>query len=132
MKNNINHILSSLPHSPGVYQFFNAAGEIIYVGKSKNLKSRVNSYFNAEQKLNFAKKKMISYIVDIRYIVTNNETESLILENDLVKKYSPKYNVLLKDDKNFLYIKITKEKYPKIIKTRISPSKMKKSDGKYF
>jgi len=125
-------ILSSLPHSPGIYQFFNADWEIIYLWKSKNLKSRVNSYFSGQQKLNFAKKKMVWYICDIKYIVTNNETESLILENDLVKKYQPKYNILLKDDKNFLYIKITKGNYPKIIKTRISPSNIKKSDGKYY
>lgn len=128
----LNNILSSLPHSPGVYQFFNASGKLIYVWKSKNLKSRVNSYFNAKQKLNFAKKKMVWYIKDIQYIVTNNETESLILENDLIKKYQPKYNILLKDDKNFLYIKITKEKFPKIVRTRVSPSKIKVSDGKYF
>jgi len=132
MKDNIKEILSTLPHSAGIYQFFNAKGDIIYIGKSKNLKSRVNSYFSGQQKLNFAKKKMVGYIVDIKYIVTNNETESLLLENDLVKKYQPKYNILLKDDKNFLYIKITKAEYPQVIRTRISPSKMKISDGKYF
>ena len=132
MKNNIQNILDSLPHSPGIYQFFNAKKEIIYVGKSKNLKSRVGSYFSDPQKLNFAKKQMLGFIVDIQYIVTNNETESLILENDLIKKHNPKYNILLKDDKNFLYIKITKETYPKVLRTRISPSSIKKSDGKYF
>jgi len=132
MNKSIKDILDSLPHSPGVYQYINKAWVIIYVGKSKNLKSRVNSYFSGQQKLNFAKKKMVWYIDKIEYIVTNNETESLILENDLIKKYQPKYNILLKDDKNFLYIKITKEEFPKIIRTRISPSKMKSSDGKYF
>jgi len=75
---------------------------------------------------------MVGYITDIKYIVTNNETESLILENDLVKEHQPKYNILLKDDKNFLYIKITKEDYPQVFRTRISPTKMKQSDGKYF
>lgn len=125
------NILSSLPHSPGVYQYFSASGDIIYVGKSKNLKSRVSSYFSGVQKLNFAKRKMLKQIKDIKYIVTNNETESLILENDLIKKHQPKYNILLKDDKNFLYIKITNSEYPQIIKTRISPDKRKK-DGKYF
>ncbi len=132
MKTSIKDILTSLPHSPGVYQYFNKQGEIIYVWKSKNLKSRVNSYFSGQQKLNFAKKKMVGYIDKIEYIVTNNEVESLILENDLIKKYQPKYNILLKDDKNFLYIKITREEFPKIIRTRISPSKMKSSDGRYF
>ena len=132
MKNNIEKILTSLPHSPGVYRFYNTTGNIIYIWKSKNLKSRVTSYFSGQQKLNFAKKKMVWYVKNIEYIVTNNETESLILENDLIKKHQPKYNILLKDDKNFLYIKITRWEYPQIIKTRISPSNIKKSDGKYF
>lgn len=132
MKDTIKGILTTLPHSAGVYQFFNAKWDIIYIGKSKNLKSRVNSYFSGQQKLNFAKKKMIGYITDIKYIVTNNETESLLLENDLVKEHQPKYNILLKDDKNFLYIKITKEEYPQVIRTRISPSKMRVNDWKYF
>lgn len=132
MKDNLKDILTALPHSAGVYQYFDAKWKIIYVGKSKNLKSRVNSYFSGQQKLNFAKKKMVWKIADIKYIVTNNETESLILENDLIKRHQPKYNILLKDDKNFLYIKITKWDYPQIIKTRISPSNIKKSDGKYF
>ena len=132
MNKKVKEILTSLPHSPGVYQYFNKKGDIIYVWKSKNLKSRVNSYFSGQQKLNFAKKKMVEYIEKIEYIVTNNEVESLILENDLIKKLQPKYNILLKDDKNFLYIKITREEFPKIIRTRISPSKMKSSDGRYF
>ena len=132
MKNKIQEILSSLPHSPGIYKFCNTSGKVIYIGKSKNLKSRVGSYFSWQQKLNFAKKKMVWLVTNIEYIVTNNETESLILENDLVKKHQPKYNILLKDDKNFLYIKVTKGDYPQIIKTRISPSNIKKYDGKYF
>ena len=86
MKNNIQNILSTLPHAPGVYQFFRKNGEILYVGKSKNLKSRVGSYFKDPGRLNFAKKQMLWYIADITYIVTNNELESLILENDLIKK----------------------------------------------
>lgn len=132
MQDTLQNILSSLPHSPGVYQYFDTKGEIIYVGKSKNLKSRVNSYFSGQQKLNFAKKKMVGQIADIHYIVTNTEVESLILENDLIKKHQPKYNILLKDDKNFLYIKVTKWEYPQIVRTRISPSNIKKSDGKYY
>lgn len=130
--NKLQDILTSLPHSAGIYQYFDKTGGIIYVGKSKNLKSRVNSYFSGQQNLNFAKKKMVGKIVDLKYIVTNNETESLILENDLIKKHQPKYNILLKDDKNFLYIKITHWEYPQIIRTRISPSNIKKSDGKYY
>ncbi|MBS9775432.1 GIY-YIG nuclease family protein [Candidatus Gracilibacteria bacterium] len=128
---NIQNILRTLPSSPGIYQFFDNKGEIIYVGKSVNLKSRVNSYFNGKSKLNFAKQKMVGKIADIQYIVVNNETESLILESNLIKKHKPKYNVLLKDDKNHLYIKITKAEFPKIIKTRIGPNAQKK-DGEYF
>lgn len=117
----LDNILTSLPHSSGIYQFFDVQKNIIYVGKSKNLKSRVNSYFNGTSKLNFAKKLMVEKINDIQYIITNNETESLILENTLIKKHQPRYNILLKDDKNFLYIKITKDEFPQVIKTRISP-----------
>ena len=128
----LDNILSSLPHSSGIYKFFDAQNTIIYVGKSKNLKSRVNSYFNGTSKLNFAKKLMVEKIAHIEYIVTNNETESLILENTLIKKHLPRYNILLKDDKNFLYIKITKDEFPQVIKTRIAPSQQKYSDWKYF
>lgn len=131
-KNKIQVILSELPHSSWIYKFYNINGDIIYIGKSKNLKSRVSSYFSGQQKLNFAKKKMVGYVENIEYIVTNNETESLILENDLIKHHQPKYNILLKDDKNFLYIKITHEEYPQVIRTRISPWSIKKANGKYF
>jgi len=119
MDKHISQILKNLPHSPGVYQFFNDAWEIIYIGKSINLKNRVSSYFNGKSKLNFAKKLMVEQIVDIKTMVTNNETESLLLENTLIKDKKPKFNVLLKDDKNYLYIKVTKERFPKVIKTRI-------------
>lgn len=111
--------IKNIPSSPWVYIFYNGEKKIIYIGKSINLKSRVNSYFNEKNKLNFAKKKMITEIKDIETILTNNETESLILESTLIKKHLPKYNILMKDDKNYLYIKITKEKIPKIITTRI-------------
>ncbi len=112
-------ILKNTPKTPWVYQFFDKKWEIIYIWKSVNLFSRVNSYFNWKSKLSFAKKKMVDKIVDIKTIITNNETESLILETTLIKKHSPKYNILMKDDKNHLYIKITNEKIPRIIKTRI-------------
>lgn len=127
MKENIKNILKKLPSTPWVYQFFNLDWKIIYIGKSVNLKSRVNSYFNGKSKLNFAKQKMIEQIEDIKYIVVANEVESLILETNLIKEYSPKYNILMKDWKNHLYIKITNEYIPRIIKTR-----EKNKYGTYF
>lgn len=115
---NIKNILKKLPKSPGIYQFFNSDWKIIYIWKSVNLFSRVNSYFNWKSKLNFAKQKMVEQISDIKIILTNNETESLILETTLIKKHEPKYNILMKDGKNHIYIKITDEFIPKIIKVR--------------
>ncbi|MDC0506238.1 excinuclease ABC subunit UvrC [Candidatus Gracilibacteria bacterium] len=126
-------ILKNIPKQPGIYQFFNAAGDIIYIGKSVNLHSRVSSYFNEKATLNFAKKKMVKLVVDIKTIVVNNETESLILETTLIKQHSPKYNILMKDDKNHIYIKITSAEYPKIIKTRIAPKAgISKYNKNYF
>ncbi|MDD3145318.1 MAG: excinuclease ABC subunit UvrC [Candidatus Gracilibacteria bacterium] len=124
---NIKNILKKLPKTPGIYQFFNSDGKIIYIGKSVNLFSRVNSYFNGKSKLNFAKQKMVEAIFDIKIILTNNETESLILETTLIKKHEPKYNILMKDGKNHIYIKITTEFIPSIIKTRF-----KGATGTYF
>ncbi len=119
MKKEIKKKLETIPSSPGIYQFFNEQWEIIYIGKSIHLKKRVKSYFAGTSKLNFAKRLMVEQISDIQTLVTNNETESLILEHTLVRDKKPKFNVLLKDDKNYLYIKVTKEPFPKIIKTRI-------------
>lgn len=110
--------LKIIPKSPWIYQFFNKKWEIIYIGKSVNLKSRVSSYFNGTSKLNFAKQKMVKQISEIKTIITENETESLILETNLIKENLPKYNILMKDGKNHNYIKITKEDFPKIIRTR--------------
>lgn len=118
--------LKSIPKSPWIYQFFNKDWKIIYVWKGINLFKRVNSYFKTNATLNFGKKKMVSEVTDIKTIVVNNEKESLILETTLIKKYKPKYNILMKDDKNHLYIKITDEVIPKVIKTRIPPSAINK------
>lgn len=119
--------LKVIPKLPWVYQFFDISWKIIYIWKSVNLHSRVNSYFNGLSKLNFAKKKMVWEIIQIETIVTNNAKECLILETSLIKKYKPKYNILMKDDKNHTYIKITDELFPKVIKTRI-----KTKSGIYF
>jgi len=115
----LKNTLKNIPKLPWVYQFFDVSWKIIYVWKSVNLHSRVNSYFNWKSKLNFAKKKMVEEIAKIETIITNNAVESLLLETNLIKKHKPKYNILMKDDKNHTYIKITDEVFPKIIKTRI-------------
>lgn len=116
---NLKEILKTIPKLPWVYQYFDSKWKIIYIWKSVNLHSRVNSYFNWTKRLNFAKKKMVSEIKNIEIVVTNTPKECLLLETNLIKKHKPKYNILMKDDKNHTYIKITEDVIPKIIKTRI-------------
>lgn len=110
-------IVSSLPEKPGSYQYYDKDGTIIYVGKAKNLKSRVSSYFHSEVD-RFKTKVLVSKIHDISYTVVNTEEDALLLENSLIKKYNPKYNVLLKDGKTYPSICITNEPYPRVFKTR--------------
>lgn len=107
----------NLPTGPGIYQYLNKEGTIIYVGKAKNLKRRVYSYFSKEHQS--AKTRiLVSKIADIRYIVVNTEEDALLLENNLIKKYKPRYNVLLKDDKSYPSICVTNEYFPRVFKTR--------------
>ena len=120
-------IVSNLPDSPGCYQYLNDNGVIIYVGKAKNLKRRVSSYFNKEQQT-LKTRLLVSKIADIKYVVVNSETDALLLENNLIKQHKPRYNVLLKDDKTYPSICITKEYFPKIFKTR----KIIRERGRYF
>ena len=110
-------IVSSLPEKPGSYQYYDKEGTIIYVGKAKNLKNRVSSYFHAEVD-RFKTRVLVSKIFDISYTVVNTEEDALLLENSLIKKYNPKYNVLLKDGKTYPSICITNEFFPRIFKTR--------------
>ena len=110
-------IVSRLPDKPGSYQFYDSEHTIIYVGKAKNLKSRVSSYFHAEVD-RFKTKVLVSKIHDISYTVVNTEEDALLLENSLIKKYNPRYNVMLKDGKTYPSICITNEYYPRIFKTR--------------
>ena len=110
-------IVDNLPDSPGCYQYLNEKGEIIYVGKAKKLKKRVSSYFKGDQP-NLKTKILVSKIRDIKYIVVRTEEDALLLENNLIKRYKPHYNILLKDDKTYPSICITKEDFPRIIKTR--------------
>ena len=117
VENYLRGIVSNLPDSPGIYQYLNAEGTIIYVGKAKNLKRRVSSYFNREHP-NGKTRILVSKIADIRYIVVKTEEDALLLENNLIKKYKPRYNVLLKDDKTYPSICISNEYFPRIFKTR--------------
>ena len=110
-------IVSALPEKPGSYQYYDAEGTIIYVGKAKNLKNRVSSYFHTEVD-RFKTKVLVSKIWDISYTVVNTEEDALLLENALIKKYNPRYNVLLKDGKTYPSICITKEYLPRIFNTR--------------
>ncbi|MDO4310018.1 MAG: excinuclease ABC subunit UvrC [Prevotella sp.] len=110
-------IVSSMPEKPGSYQYYDDQGTIIYVGKAKNLKSRVSSYFHTEVD-RFKTKVLVSKIHDISYTVVNTEEDALLLENSLIKKYNPRYNVLLKDGKTYPSICVTNEPFPRIFKTR--------------
>ncbi len=111
-------VLSVLPDSPGVYQFYNYKGDIIYVGKAKNLKKRVSSYFNRDYYENNKLKVLVSKIERIEYIVVQTESDALLLENNLIKKYHPRYNVMLKDDKTYPWICIKNEHFPRVFYTR--------------
>lgn len=123
-------IVQRLPEKPGSYQYYDEEGTIIYVGKAKNLKSRVSSYFHTEVD-RFKTKVLVSKIHDISYTVVNTEEDALLLENSLIKKYNPKYNVLLKDGKTYPSICITNELLPRIFKTRTINKKLGTYYGPY-
>lgn len=123
----LKRIVLSMPEKPGSYQFYDSEGTIIYVGKAKKLKSRVSSYFHTEVD-RFKTKVLVSKIWNLTYTVVNTEEDALLLENSLIKKYNPKYNVLLKDGKTYPSICITNEEYPRIFKTRT----INKKWGTYF
>ncbi len=114
---NLRKKVSELPMAPGVYQYFDSSGQIIYIGKAKNLKNRVLSYLNKSNQSNKTR-ILVDRIADLRYIVVNSEQDALLLENNLIKKYKPKYNILLKDDKSYPWICIKKEPYPRVFLTR--------------
>lgn len=111
-------LVKKLPQKPGVYQFHNLAGEVIYVGKAKNLRKRVSSYFKISDVRNFKQEALVKKIADIKYTLVGNESEALLLENNLIKEYQPRYNILLKDDKTFPWICIKKERFPRVLITR--------------
>src|SRR5688500_3445102 len=124
----IKEAIQRLPDSPGVYRFFNADNELIYIGKAKSLKKRVNSYFTKEAGINRKTLRLVSEITNIEYTVSDTEFDALLLENNFIKQNQPKYNILLKDDKTFPYICILKERFPRIIYTR----KYIPEQGEYF
>lgn len=116
-RDSLRETVINLPETPGCYQYLDETGKVIYVGKAKNLKRRVSSYFNKEHES--AKTRMlVSKIRDLKYVVVRTEWDALLLENNLIKKYKPRYNILLKDDKTYPSICITKEEFPRIFKTR--------------
>lgn len=118
MDSNLSSILKTLPNNPGVYQYYDKDGTIIYIGKAKNLKKRVLSYFNKETSLTGKVRLLVSKIADIRWIVVDSESDALLLENNLIKEYQPRYNIMLKDDKTYPWICIKKEPFPRVFPTR--------------
>ena len=124
----IANLLKRLPEEPGVYKHFNAYGKLLYVGKAKNLKKRLSSYFNRKTYENRKTKALVKKIADIDWIVTHTEQDALLLENTLIKKHKPTYNILLKDDKTFPFIVIKNEPYPRVMSTR----QTMKGGGEYF
>ncbi|MCZ2355384.1 MAG: excinuclease ABC subunit UvrC [Bacteroidia bacterium] len=122
----LQHIRKNLPEHPGVYQFWDAQ-KIIYVGKAKNLKKRVNSYFNKDNSHDFKTQQLVQKILNITYTITNSDAEAFLLENNLIKTHQPKYNILLKDGKTYPYICIQKEPFPRVFSTR-----QKISDGSTY
>lgn len=126
MNDLIKHKLEILPDFPGCYLMKDSNGTIIYVGKAKILKNRVRSYFTGSH--NGKTQRLVADIVDFEYIVTRSDVEALLLEINLIKKHDPKYNIMLKDDKTYPYLKITNERHPRLIITR----KLLNDKGKYF
>ncbi len=117
-QSHLKSLLRSMPKNPGVYQFYDREGKIIYIGKAKNLSKRVSSYFNKKTYDTFKVKILVDKIDNIKHIVVNSESDALLLENNLIKKYQPRYNILLKDDKTFPWICIKNEKFPRVFSTR--------------
>ena len=124
----IKQILTTLPKSPGIYQYFDKEGDILYVGKAKILKNRVNSYFTSKHEDSPKTRILVSKISDIKFIIADSEYDALILENTLIKKYKPRYNVLLRDDKTYPWICIKNERFPRVFYTR----KLIKDGSEYY
>ncbi len=117
-QNTLKSLVEVLPHKPGVYQYFDSDGKILYVGKARDLKKRVSSYFLKSRKESFKQHVLVNKIADIKHVVVSSESDALLLENNLIKKLQPRYNVLLKDDKTFPWICVKNEPFPRIFYTR--------------
>ena len=124
----LRHKVSQLPASPGVYLYKDAHGKIIYVGKAKSLRARVRSYFNEDRLADAKTGTLISEARDVDFIEVDNNKEALALENNLIKQYKPRYNILLRDDKTYPYIKLTGEKFPRVYVTR----RLRKDGSTYY
>src|SRR2546425_10292148 len=120
--------LAQLPVSPGVYLYKDAHGKVIYVGKAKSLRSRVRSYFSDDRLADAKTDTLIAEARDVDYILVDNEKEALALENNLIKQWKPRFNILLRDDKTYPYIKLTQEKYPRVYVTR----RLRKDGSTYY
>ena len=120
--------ISLFPHSPGVYRYYDADGKVIYVGKAKDLHKRVAQYFVPPERLTRKTAIMVSKIADAQYSVVDSEADALLLENNLIKQYKPRYNILLKDSKTYPWICISNENFPRVFLTR----RVEKSAGRYF
>src|SRR5512133_988590 len=116
VENSYKSIISNLPDKPGIYQFIDSSGTILYIGKAKNLRKRVASYFAKNQSGKTT--VMLRRSDDVKHVIVENESDALLLENNLIKKHQPRYNILLKDDKTFPWICIKKERFPRVFSTR--------------
>lgn len=125
---NLDEKLKNLPDSPGVYLHKDTDGKIIYIGKAKNLKNRLRSYFQTSRNHDFKTRELVKRIADFEFIVVDNEVEALVLESNLIKKHKPRYNIQLKDDKQYPHLKITREAFPKVVITR----KIQKDGASYY
>src|SRR5215471_13153150 len=120
--------VGTLPLAPGVYLYKDAAARVIYVGKAKSLRARVRSYFNEDRLADVKTGTLISEARDVDYILVDNEKEALALENNLIKQYKPRFNILLRDDKTYPYIKLTNERFPRAFVTR----RLRRDGATYF
>jgi len=127
VESKLREIRKNLPEEPGIYKYLDEKDKVIYVGKAKNLKKRVTSYFTKHQGIDYKTQRLVSRIRNIHYTITNSEQEALILENSLIKQYQPRYNVMLKDGKTYPYIVIKNERFPRVFATR-----QKEKDGSFY